>query len=72
MVGPLAALSRNEMNELVERAGGGAASSVSAKTTLVVAGDKAGSKRAKAEGLGIRIVTPEEFTTLVAPLLEGR
>lgn len=72
MAGPLAALSRNEMNELVERAGGRAASSVSAKTTLVVAGDKAGSKRAKAEALGIRIMTPEEFATLVAPLLEGR
>jgi len=67
MTGTLAALSRNEMNELIERAGGRAASSVSAKTTLVVAGDKAGSKRAKAESLGIAIITPEEFAAMLEP-----
>lgn len=66
MSGPLAALSRNEMNELIERAGGKASSSVSKRTTLLVAGEKAGSKRAKAEELGIRILTPEEFADLVA------
>ncbi|WP_435796646.1 NAD-dependent DNA ligase LigA [Kitasatospora indigofera] len=66
MTGALAALSRNEMNELVERAGGKASSSVSSRTTLLVAGEKAGSKRAKAEQLGIRILTPEEFADLVA------
>ncbi|MFE7593793.1 BRCT domain-containing protein, partial [Kitasatospora sp. NPDC057512] len=59
-------LSRNQMNELVERAGGKASSSVSKRTTLLVAGEKAGSKRAKAEELGIRILTPEDFATLVA------
>ncbi|GAB1819046.1 NAD-dependent DNA ligase LigA [Herbidospora sp. RD11066] len=69
MSGPLEALSRNEMNELIERAGGKASSSVSAKTSLVVAGEKAGSKRAKAEGLGVRIATPEEFAELVAAFL---
>ncbi|MEU4700577.1 NAD-dependent DNA ligase LigA [Nonomuraea dietziae] len=66
MSGPLEALSRNEVNELVERAGGKASSSVSAKTSLLVAGEKAGSKRSKAETLGVRIVTPEEFADLVA------
>ncbi|GIH27697.1 DNA ligase 2 [Acrocarpospora phusangensis] len=65
MAGPLAALSRNEMNELVERAGGKSSGSVSAKTSLVVAGEKAGSKKDKAEKLGVRIVTPEEFADLV-------
>ncbi|MFE0606373.1 NAD-dependent DNA ligase LigA [Streptomyces sp. NPDC058892] len=69
MAGPLAALSRNEMNELIERAGGKASSSVSKRTTLLVAGEKAGSKRAKAEDLGIRILDPEEFAVLVADLL---
>ncbi|MFB6893011.1 NAD-dependent DNA ligase LigA [Kitasatospora sp. NPDC056327] len=69
MTGPLAALSRNEMNELVERAGGKASSSVSARTTLLVAGEKAGSKRAKAETLGIPVVTPEEFADRVAAYL---
>ena len=66
MSGPLADLSRNEMNELIERAGGKASSSVSARTSLLVAGEKAGSKRAKAEQLGIKILAPEEFAELVA------
>ncbi|WP_459651204.1 NAD-dependent DNA ligase LigA [Kitasatospora sp. Ki12] len=66
MTGPLATLSRNEVNELIERAGGKASSSVSKRTTLLVAGEKAGSKRAKAEDLGIRILTPDEFAALVA------
>jgi len=69
MTGPLAALSRNEVNELIERAGGKASSSVSAKTSLLVAGEKAGSKRVKAESLGVRVATPEEFAELVAALL---
>ncbi|TDD45085.1 NAD-dependent DNA ligase LigA [Nonomuraea terrae] len=69
MTGPLAALSRNEVNELIERAGGKASSSVSAKTSLLVAGEKAGSKRMKAESLGVRIVTPEEFATQVSAFL---
>ncbi len=72
MTGPLAALSRNEVNELVERAGGKASSSVSKRTTLLVAGEKAGSKRAKAEELGIRVVTPEEFAVLVAEHLPSQ
>lgn len=69
MTGPLESLSRNEMNDLIERAGGKASSSVSAKTSLVVAGEKAGSKRTKAESLGVRVITPEEFAELVADLL---
>ncbi|MEU6539658.1 NAD-dependent DNA ligase LigA [Streptomyces sp. NPDC047000] len=66
MTGPLGQLSRNEMNELIERAGGRSSSSVSRKTSLVVAGDGAGSKRAKAEDLGVRLATPDEFAALVA------
>ncbi|WP_405019829.1 NAD-dependent DNA ligase LigA [Kitasatospora sp. NBC_00070] len=69
MTGALGELSRNEMNELIERAGGKASSSVSKRTTLLVAGEKAGSKRAKAEELGVRIITPEEFAELVAEQL---
>lgn len=69
MTGPLAALTRNQVNELIERAGGKASSSVSSKTSLLVAGEKAGSKRTKAESLGVRITTPEEFAELVADLL---
>ncbi|WP_406261873.1 NAD-dependent DNA ligase LigA [Streptomyces nigra] len=70
MTGPLEKLSRNQMNELIEQAGGRSSSSVSKKTTLVVAGDGAGSKRAKAESLGIRLATPDEFATLIADYLD--
>lgn len=66
MTGVLEKLSRNQMNELIERAGGRSSSSVSKKTTLVVAGEGAGSKRAKAEDLGIRLATPDEFAAMVA------
>lgn len=69
MTGRLKALTRNEMNELIERAGGKASGSVSKKTALVVAGDKAGSKLAKAETLGIRVIGPQEFAELVAAFL---
>jgi DNA ligase (NAD+) len=70
MTGPLEKLSRNQMNELIERAGGRSSSSVSKKTTLVVAGEGAGSKRTKAEALGIRLATPDEFAVLVADFIE--
>ncbi|EGX55983.1 DNA ligase [Streptomyces zinciresistens K42] len=70
MTGALEKLSRNQMNELVERAGGRASSSVSGKTSLVVAGEGAGSKRAKAEALGVRLAAPEEFAALVADFVD--
>ncbi|WP_307059451.1 NAD-dependent DNA ligase LigA [Streptomyces achromogenes] len=69
MTGSLEKLSRNQMNELIERAGGRSSSSVSGKTSLVVAGEGAGSKRAKAEALGVRLAAPDEFAALVADLL---
>ncbi|WP_097985079.1 NAD-dependent DNA ligase LigA [Streptomyces sp. f150] len=69
MSGALEKLSRNQMNELIERAGGKSSSSVSQRTSLLVAGDKAGSKRTKAEDLGIRIAVPEEFAELVGAFL---
>lgn len=43
--------------------------SVSKRTSLLVAGDKAGSKRAKAEDLGVRVAVPEEFAELVGAFL---
>ncbi|MET9592760.1 NAD-dependent DNA ligase LigA [Streptomyces sp. NPDC006516] len=69
MTGALEKLSRNQMNELIERAGGKSSSSVSKRTSLLVAGEKAGSKRTKAEELEIRIAAPEEFAELVKAYL---
>ncbi|MFF3056042.1 NAD-dependent DNA ligase LigA [Streptomyces sp. NPDC057909] len=69
MTGALEKLSRNQMNELIERAGGKSSSSVSKRTTLLVAGEKAGSKRTKAEDLGVRITAPDDFAELIAEFL---
>ncbi len=69
MTGALEKLSRNEMNELIERAGGKASSSVSKRTSLLVAGEKAGSKRTKAEDLGVTITAPDAFAELISAYL---
>jgi DNA ligase (NAD+) len=65
VTGTLQQYSRDEIERLIERLGGRAASSVSKKTDLVVAGESAGSKLEKAKQLGIRILTEEEFRQLV-------
>lgn len=62
---PLAALDRNEMNELIESNGGKSSGSVSAKTSLLVCGEEGSAKWVKATDLGIRIVTPVEFAGMV-------
>ncbi|WP_112135556.1 NAD-dependent DNA ligase LigA [Glycomyces dulcitolivorans] len=69
MSGPLADYTRTQMNELIARAGGKASSSVSKKTGLVVAGENAGSKLAKAADLGIETITPEQFAERIAEFL---
>jgi DNA ligase (NAD+) len=65
MAGLLAEKSRNEMNELIERAGGKASSSVSKNTSFVVAGESAGSKLDKANELGLTVLSPDEFVELL-------
>lgn len=62
----LEAYGRNEMNELIERHGGKSSGSVSKNTSLLVAGDGAGSKLAKATELGVKTVTPDEFAELLS------
>jgi len=61
VTGTLPSLSRDEAEEAVRSAGGSVSSSVSKKTTFVLAGDGAGSKLQKAEELGVSIITEEEF-----------
>ncbi len=61
ITGTLATMSRQEAEALVAAHGGHAASAVSKKTSFVVAGDKAGSKLAKAEQLGVPVLTEQEF-----------
>lgn len=65
VTGSLARWERREIETLIEELGGKAASSVSKKTTFIVAGEKAGSKLAKAQELKIPILTEEEFEQLI-------
>lgn len=61
VTGTLPTLSRKEAEELIRQNGGTAASSVSKKTAFVVAGEAAGSKLTKAQGLGIEVIDEAEL-----------
>ena len=63
--GALDRFSREEAQELVEKYGGRAASSVSRKTDFVVVGKDPGSKFARAQQLGVRILNEEEFVRML-------
>ncbi|OYW14524.1 MAG: NAD-dependent DNA ligase LigA [Planctomycetales bacterium 12-60-4] len=65
VTGTLQRFKREEIQELIHELGGKSASSVSKKTDYVVAGAEAGSKLAKAQSLGIRVLTEDEFLTLI-------
>lgn len=61
LTGTLSGYKRSEAQKLIEERGGVCQSSVTAKTTLVLAGEEAGSKLEKARKLGIRIIDEAEF-----------
>ena len=65
VTGKLSTLSREEAKALIEKNGGKASGSVSKKTSLVLAGDDAGSKLTKAQALGIKIISEEEFLSII-------
>ncbi len=65
LTGALTLFTREEASEKIEAFGGKAASSVSKKTTYVVAGENAGSKLRKATELGIPVLNEQEFLNML-------
>lgn len=61
LTGSLEKYSREEASNIIEKFGGKTSSSVSKKTSYVLAGEDAGSKLTKAQNLGVKIITEEEF-----------
>ena len=66
LTGTLSGFKRSEAQKLIEERGGVCQSSVTAKTTLVIAGEEAGSKLDKAKKLGITILTEEQFKDMLS------
>lgn len=65
LTGALSEFTRDEAGKIIERLGGEIQSSVSKKTTIVLAGENAGSKLDKAKALNIKIIDEEYFKSLI-------
>jgi DNA ligase (NAD+) len=64
-------MDRDNMKAFIEEKGGKVSGSVSAKTSYLVAGEGGGSKRAKAESLGVNIISDDELKGLIAGKSQG-
>ncbi len=65
LTGTLPTYSRSEASAIIEKFSGKTSSSVSKKTTYVLAGEEAGSKLTKARDLGVRIINEAEFNEMI-------
>lgn len=66
VTGVLEKFTRNEIHDLIKQHGGKVSSSVSSKTSYLIAGEKAGSKLEKAEKLGVAVIGESEFAELIS------
>lgn len=65
LTGALERFTRNEASELIEKHGGKVSTSVSKKTTYVLAGEDAGSKLKKAQELGVLVISEDDFERMI-------
>ena len=65
VTGTLPTLGRKEAAEMIERQGGKVSGSVSRKTTMLLAGENAGSKLIKAQELGVQVIGEEELRAML-------
>jgi DNA ligase (NAD+) len=65
VTGTLPTLKRDDAKDLIQQHGGKMSDSISAKTDYLVAGEKAGSKLAKAEKLGVKIISEDELMAMI-------
>jgi DNA ligase (NAD+) len=65
ITGALSSMARDEAKAKLQALGAKVSGSISAKTTALLAGEKAGSKMAKAEKLGVKVVGEDEFLALL-------
>ncbi len=65
VTGTLKGMERKEASAIIEQQGGKVSSSVSKKTTMVLAGENAGSKLIKAQELGVKIISEEELLAML-------
>ena len=65
LTGALDKFSRKEAEEIIERFGGKTSSSVSKKTSYVLAGEDSGSKLTKAQELGVQVISEADFEKMI-------
>lgn len=65
LTGTLEEFTRDEASKIIENYGGKTSSSVSKKTDYVLAGEEAGSKLTKAESLGVKIISEQDFKEMI-------